>query len=99
MLTTHVVNNISVEVITRNTNRLVTNNTTQCNYRNFGGTTTYINDHITHWLFNIDTNTDCCSHRFMDKIYFFCSGNLSRVTYSTFLYFGNTRRYTDNHTK
>ena len=53
-------------VITNGTDSRYFANTTQRNNRNLTRSTTNINDHISHWFFHIDTNTDCSSHWLMN---------------------------------
>src|SRR5690606_39144092 len=80
VLGAHVVNYIVGKYITRNLNRLVANNTSKGDHCDLGGSSSYINDHISFRLHDIDPDTYCCGHGFMNKIYF-----LTVYTLCTFL--------------
>src|SRR5688572_22345088 len=97
MLTSHVIENVAVEGITRHADRLIADNPRKGDYRDIGSTPADINNHVTDGLFNIDTCSDGRSDRFIDHVNFFCSGVFGRVAYGTLLYLGDPRRNTDHH--
>ena len=99
VLTAHIFLNIGCQIISGNTDRIVRHNTSQWNNRNFGRTTTYIDNHISFGCFHINTDTDSSSHRFKNQINIPSSRMLSTVTYRTKLYFSATRGNSDYHTQ
>ena len=76
VLLAHILFNIVVEVITCNTDRFIIYNSTEGNNSNFTSTSTNVNNHISCGLHHVNTNSDSCSHRLMDKFNFFGPGLL-----------------------
>ena len=88
VLTGHILLNISGEVVTSGTDRVITYDTTQRNHSNLCATTTDIYNHVTLWSIYIDTNTDSSSHRLKNQVNVTSVSMLSTVAYSTKLHLG-----------
>src|SRR5690554_2842001 len=99
MLSTNVVDNIRVKVVARDAYGLVTYDARKGNDGDFRRSSTDVDDHITHRLLHVYTNSHSGSHGFMDEINFLSASNFSRVAYSTFFHFRDARRNTDHHAK
>ena len=56
-----------------------------------------VNDHISHRLLNIDSNSNGGGHGFVDEVYVFSSSVLGTVAHCTFFHFGNARRDANDH--
>src|ERR1700744_6103957 len=95
VLAANVLNDIRVEVIPRNTDRLIAHYTRQCDNSDLGSTTANIDDHVAHWFFHINTDTYGSSHWLVDEVNFFGACNFGAVAYGAFFHLGNTRGNTD----
>ena len=99
MLTAHVFTDVFRQIITRHTDGVVGNNTSQRDNGNFRRTTTYVHNHIPFRSLYINADTNSRSHRFEDQIDIPSTGMFGRVTNGTEFNFRTTRRNTDHHTK
>ena len=95
MLLSHISNNRLVKIITGNLNRCTYYGTSKRNNRNIRSTTTDIYDHITAWLRNIDTSSDCCGYRLLDNLYISCSCCICCIFYRLLLYLCYSTRNTN----
>ena len=87
MVTAEGFHNIGRELIPGNTYTLVTNNTSERNYGDAGGTTANIDNHIADRFFHIYTNTQCGGHWLMNHVNFFGTGLFGTVSNSPFFNF------------
>ena len=83
VLMSHVFLNIIRQVITRNTDGLIRNDTSQRDHGDLRGTTTYIHDHVTFRGFHVQADTQSGSHRLVNHIDIPSSGVFGRVSYGT----------------
>src|SRR5882757_5799467 len=97
MITAQSLHDIRSELISCDTDRLVADDTSQCNDRDTRRTTANINDHITDGLFHVNPDTQSSRHWLMDQVDFFGASLLGTVPDGSFLHFGDAGRYTDHH--
>src|SRR5690606_27919926 len=97
VLRTHIIYNVICEDIPGNFNRLVTHNSSKSNNRDLGSTSTYIHDHISFWLHNINSNSNSSSHWLVDQIHFFAIHPFCTLFYRTHFHLGNSRWDTYHH--
>ena len=95
--TAHEVDDIAVEVVTGSFDGFVGHNTAERDNGNLCRTTAYINDHAAFRCFNIDTDADSCSHRFVQHVDITASGVLATIADGANLHLGTARRDTYNH--
>ena len=93
----HVIHDIVGQFVASDTDRLIANNTRQCDNRNLCGTPANINDHISDRLFNIQSDTQGSRHGFVYQVCFFAVHVVGRVKYRAFFYFGDTTGDTNDH--
>ncbi len=89
MVTAKCLHNISSKFITGDTDRLIADDTSQCDNCDTCCTAADINDHIAYRFFHINTNTQCGSHGLMNQVYFFSPCLFSTIPNGPFLYLSN----------
>ena len=97
MLLTNIRLDISRKNVTCHIDTLRVNQTTQRDTSNLRGTTTDVDNHITHRSLNVQTCTQRSGHRLEDHIYLAATCTVSRVAYRTDLDIGRARGDTDHH--
>ena len=97
MLTPHVIFNVTRKLVPSNSDICVGHNPSKCNYSDLRCASSDIDDHIAHRFLNIDADSNCSGHRFMNEIDILASCMLCRILYSAFLYICDPRRDAYDH--
>ena len=95
MLLPHVAHNRIIKVISGNLNRSINHSSAQRDNRHIRRTASDIYDHIAARSGNIDSSTDCSSHRFFDQSDFTSSCCIGRLFNCLTFYFCHSTRHTD----
>ena len=99
MLLTHVLHNVVGKLIAGRTDTLLRGNTAVRYYSHFGGTSTYIHNHIPLRRKDIHSDTNSRSHWLEKHVHITPSGMFARVVYGTYLHLGTPGGDTHHHTE
>ncbi len=97
MLCAHIIDDVVRKDVTSDLYRFIADNASKGNYSNFCCASANINNHISFRLHDINPDSDCSSHWFMNQIDFFTIDAFARFFYGTHFHFSNSRRDTNHH--